>query len=449
MLEKESKDKKEIFIDKVLEGSIAEEVGIEEGDILLRINDSEINDIIEYRYLICEEFLNVLIRKPDGEEWEIEIEKDYYEDLGIDFDDPIIDNAKRCHNKCIFCFIDQLPKGMRESLYFKDDDSRLSFLQGNFVTLTNMDDEDIGRIIKYRISPINVSVHTTNPELRVEMLNNKKAGKIIDRLKQLTEAGININCQVVLCPGINDGEELKRTLNDLFDFYPQISNVAIVPVGISRFRENLFEMKGYNKESSTYLIKLVSQMQMMFIEKSGEPFARLADEFYLMAEHELPGYEHYGDFDQIEDGIGMIRYFEKCINDDLEDVNVDGKGKECAFITGMSSSNFIKKISKLIEDKLNIKISVYPIRNDFFGEKITVSGLLTAKDIISQLEGRIKENIAFIPASMLKADTDIFLDDISLEELQEKLKIRIIKCKYTGEDLISKINDEVIEWQSQ
>lgn len=449
MLEKESKDKKEIFIDKVLEGSIAEEVGIEEGDILLKINDNEINDIIEYRYLICDELLNVLIRKPDGEEWEIEIEKDYYEDLGLDFDDPIIDNAKRCHNKCIFCFIDQLPKGMRESLYFKDDDSRLSFLQGNFVTLTNMGDEDIERIIKYRISPINVSVHTTNPELRVEMLNNKKAGNIIDRLKQLTETGININCQIVLCPGINDGKELKRTLDDLFNFYPQISNVAIVPVGISRFRENLFEMKGYNKESSTDLINLVSQMQMKFIEKSGEPFARLADEFYLMAEHELPGYEHYGDFDQIEDGIGMIRYFEKCINDDLEDINVDGKGKECAFITGLSSSNFIEKISKHIEAKLNIKISVYPIRNDFFGEKITVSGLLTAKDIINQLKGRLKENIAFIPASMLRADTDIFLDDISLEELQEKLKIRIIKCKYTGEDLISKINNEVIEWRSQ
>jgi putative radical SAM enzyme (TIGR03279 family) len=449
MLEKECMDKKEILIDKVLEGSIAEEVGIEKGDILLKINDSDINDIIEYRYLICDELLNVLIRKPDGEEWEIEIEKDYYDDLGIDFDDPIIDNAKRCHNKCIFCFIDQLPKGMRESLYFKDDDSRLSFLQGNFVTLTNMGDDDIERIIKYRISPINVSVHTTNPELREKMLNNKKAGNIISRLKELTEAGISINCQVVLCPGINDGEELRKTLIDLYNFYPQISNVAIVPVGISRYREKLFEMDGYNKESSKCLIDLVSHLQNIFKEKSGEPFARLADEFYLMAEQDLPDYEHYGDFEQIEDGIGMIRYFEKCIVDDLENTNVDGKGKECAFITGISSYNFIENITKYIENKLNVRISVYPVVNDFFGEKITVSGLITARDIISQLKHKIKEDIAFIPASMLKADTDVFLDDITLDELQEHLKIKIIKCKYTGEDLISKINDEVIKWQSQ
>lgn len=441
--------KKEIIINKVLEGSIAEEAGIESGDILLKVNGNEVKDIIEYRYMISEEYLTVLIQKLNGEEWEIEIEKDYYEDLGIEFDDPIIDAAKRCHNKCIFCFIDQLPSGMRETLYFKDDDSRLSFLQGNFVTLTNMSDDDIERIIKYRISPINVSVHTTNPELRVQMLNNKKAGNIVERIKKLTDAGINLNCQIVLCPGVNDGDELRRTLKDLFEFYPQIQNVAIVPVGITRYRENLYKMEGYNKESSLETISLVSSIQKEYEEKVGEPFARLADEFYLMAEKEMPEYEHYGDFEQLEDGIGMMRFMEGCINEDLKSEEFDGKGKEIAFITGTASFNFINSISELIGNKLNLKIKVYPIKNNFFGGKITVTGLIVAKDIIEQIKGLIKEDILLVPNNILKADTEVLLDNVTLEELQKELNVKIIKCKYTGEDLIVKIIDEVIKCQNQ
>lgn len=436
--------KMDIVIANVESGSIAEEAGIEVGDVLVSINGNTVHDIIEYRFLINDENIDMVIRKANGEEWDIEIEKDFNDDLGIEFEDTSMNNPKHCHNKCIFCFIDQLPKGLRESLYFKDDDSRLSFLHGNFVTLTNMKDDDINRIIKYRISPINISVHTTNPELRVKMLNNKNAGKIMELIQRLVEGGIKINSQIVLCPGINDGDELERTLNDLFKFYPGIENVAIVPVGITKYRENLFSIEGYTKETSSNVITLVHNMQNKFINKVGEPFARLADEFYITAGIQLPPFEHYGDFEQLEDGVGMLRYFENRIKEDLADITLDGKGREFALITGTSSTEFMKYISGEIERKLNIKMAVYTIKNNFFGERITVTGLITGKDIINQIKGRIKEDILFIPSNMLKADEDIFLDDITLENLKKELGVRTVKCKYTGDDFIEKIANEVV-----
>lgn len=435
----------DIVITHVDRKSIAEDAGIEAGDVLLSINGNTVHDIIEYRFLMNDEKLNVIIRKSNGEEWDIEIEKDFYDDLGLEFEDPSMDNPKRCHNKCIFCFIDQLPKGMRESLYFKDDDSRLSFLHGNFITLTNMKDDDINRIIQYRISPINVSVHTTNPELRVKMLSNKNAGKIMDVIKRLVDGGIQVNSQIVLCPGINDGCELERTINDLYRFYPNIENVAIVPVGISKYREKLFELQGYTRETSSNVIQLVHKMQKKFEEDTGEPFVRLGDEFYINAGFEMPKLEHYGDFGQLEDGIGMVRYFENRINEDLHDKDLDGKGRSYALITGASSTDFMKKMSNVIEGRLNIKISVYTIKNNFFGERITVTGLLTGKDIIEQLKDSIKEEVLFIPSNMLKADKDIFLDDLTLEELGAKLGVKIVKCKYSGDDFIDKIRNEVLQ----
>lgn len=440
---------KEIIISSVESGSIAEEVGIEVGDILLSINDCEIEDIIEYRYIVCEEELLVAIRKKNGEEWEIEIEKDYYEDIGIDFEDPIIDHARSCHNKCIFCFIDQLPKNMRESLYFKDDDSRLSFLQGNFVTLTNMKDEDIERIIKYKISPINVSVHTTNKELRKEMLNNKNAGLIMDRLKLLSENGIEMNCQIVLCPGVNDGEELEKTANDLFGLYPNVKTAAVVPVGITKYREGLYDMKPFTKENSLEVIKLSEKLQSRFLAEVNNPFLRIADEFYVLADYRIPEYNHYGDFDQLEDGIGMISYLNYCVNEDLKDVNGAKFKKEIGFITGESAYKYMREVADKIEDKLNIKINVHMIKNNFFGGKITVAGLIVGCDILEYFKGREIEEYLFLPSNTLKADEDIFLDDTTLEELSEKLKTRVIKCKYTGEDLVSKIIDEVIVCQNQ
>lgn len=434
----------DIVITYIEKGSIAEEAGIEVGDVLLSINGNAVHDIIEYRFLINDEKINVVVRKKDGEEWDIEIEKDFYDDLGIEFEDPSMNNPKSCHNKCIFCFIDQLPPGMRESLYFKDDDSRLSFLHGNFITLTNLKDDDINRIIKYRISPINISVHTTNPQLRVKMLNNKDAGQIMNIIQKLVDEGIKVNCQIVLCPGINDGCELERTINDLYKLYPNVENVAIVPVGISKYREKLFSIEGYTKESSNSVIKLVHKMQVRYTKETGEPFARLADEFYIAAGCELPQFEHYGDFEQIEDGIGMIRYFEYRVNEDLNDKNLDGKGKSFALITGTSSTDFMRRISNVIERRLNIKISVYTIKNNFFGERITVTGLITGKDIIEQIKGDIKEDTLFIPSNMLKADEDIFLDDVTLVKLKEELNVKIIKCKYSGDGFIDKIVNEVL-----
>lgn len=437
-------NKVDIVITNVEKESIAEEAGIEVGDVLLSINGNAVHDIIEYRFLMNDENINVLIRKVNGEEWDIEIEKDFYDDIGIEFEDPSMDNPKHCNNKCVFCFIDQLPKGMRQSLYFKDDDSRLSFLHGNFITLTNMKDEDINRIIKYRISPINISVHTTNPELRIKMLNNKNAGKIMSLIKKLVDGGIKINCQIVLCPGINDGSELQRTLCDLYELYPKIENVAIVPVGISKYREKLFPLEGYTWETSNCVIKLVHNMQERFIKEAGEPFARLADEFYITAGIELPSYEHYGDFEQLEDGIGMIRYFEYRISEDLSHIELDGKGKGFAIMTGVSSTEFMNSISSVIQEKLNIKISVYTVKNNFFGERITVTGLITGSDIIEQLKGKIKEDTLFIPTNMLKADEDAFLDDVTLVDLKNELGIKIVKCKYSGDDFVDKIVNEVL-----
>ncbi|KMT21425.1 DUF512 domain-containing protein [Clostridium cylindrosporum] len=440
---------KEIVISNVQSGSIAEEVGISVGDILVSINEVEIKDIIEYRYIVCEEFLTVIIRKPDGEEWEIEIEKDYYEDIGIDFEDPIIDHAKRCHNKCIFCFIDQLPKNLRETLYFKDDDSRLSFLQGNFVTLTNMKDEDIERIIKYRISPINISVHTTNPDLRRIMLNNKDAGLIMERLKRLSENGIDMNCQIVLCPGINDGEELNKTVKDLFSLYPNVSNVAIVPVGVTRYREGLHKMQTFTNETSINVIDMIEKLQKEIVKEVGEPFVRLADEFYVMANRSLPSISHYGDFHQIEDGIGMIRYLESCVDEDLINSDVNGNNIEIGFVTGESAYSYIRSVADKIESKLNLKINVHMIKNNFFGGEITVAGLIVGSDIIAHFKDKKVEDFLILPSNMLKADEDIFLDDTTLDELKDKLGVKIIKCKYTGEDLVGKIIDEVITCQNQ
>jgi Fe-S oxidoreductase, related to NifB/MoaA family len=295
-------------ISKILPGSIAEELELEVGDALLTINGSEVKDIIDYKFLAADEYIEMDIQKPNGEIWTYEVEKDYDDNLGIEFESAIMDEAKRCSNKCIFCFIDQLPPGMRETLYFKDDDSRLSFLQGNFVTLTNMKDSDIDRIIKYRISPINVSVHTTDPELRKKMLNNRFAGNIYERLQKLADAGITMNCQIVCVPGVNNGEELIKTVEDLYKLYPSIQNVAAVPVGSTKFREGLYNVTLYKKDTAKTEIENMRKLQEKYIKEIGAPFVRLSDEFYVLSGEEIPDAEFYEGFEQLEDGVGMIRF---------------------------------------------------------------------------------------------------------------------------------------------
>ncbi len=427
-------------ISKVYKGSIADELGLETGDKIININGTEIKDIIDYRFLMADDYLEIDIEKKDGELWCCEVEKDYDEDFGVEFESAIMDNAKSCSNKCIFCFIDQLPKGMRETLYFKDDDSRLSFLQGNFVTLTNLKDEDIDRIIRYRISPINISVHTTNAELRKKMLNNRFAGNIYERLKKLASSGITMNCQIVDCPGFNDDEELIKTVEDLYKLYPSIQNVAVVPIGITKFREGLCKLNTFNKETAEREIKSIRNLQNRYIKDIGVPFVRLSDEFYVLADMEVPKSSFYGEFDQLEDGVGMIRYFRQSIDNTLPNLNKNASGS-FTLVTGVSAYPEIKKAAeKINEVNSKIKVDVIKIVNNFFGETITVAGLLTGKDIMEQLKDKDINDYIILSRNMLKSGEKVLLDDVSIKDLENRLKKSVIICEYTGEDLIDLIN---------
>lgn len=433
------------IISKVYKDSIAEELGVEPGDRLISINGNEVKDIIDYRFLMADEYVVIEIKKADTQDiWELEVEKNYDEKLGVEFQDAILDEAKSCRNNCIFCFIDQLPKGMRKSLYFKDDDSRLSFLQGNFVTLTNLTEEDIDRIIKYKISPINISVHTTNPELRVKMLNNRFAGNIMERLKKLSDGGIKMNCQIVLCPGVNNGDHLIKTVKDLFTFYPHIQNVAAVPVGVTKYRSGLYQMKIYDEQSAKNEIYSLKPLQEEFNVKTGTPFVRLADEFYVLANIDVPDSSFYGDLEQLEDGIGMIRTFRNNIALTIGNLSRDTSGSY-TLVTGVSAYSEINNTAEKIRKyNKNININTVRIINNYFGESITVAGLLTGSDIIKQLKNsKVFDNI-IIPKNMLKADSHIFLDDITVEDIEKELKRHIIICEYTGEDLIQLINSHNI-----
>ncbi|MCC3867354.1 DUF512 domain-containing protein [Terrisporobacter mayombei] len=431
------------IVSKVYKNSIADEMGIEVGDILLSVNKEKVEDIIQYRFLISEEYIELEIKKQkNGKIYLYEIEKDYDEELGIEFTNPIIDKAKSCRNKCVFCFIDQLPEGMRETLYFKDDDSRLSFLQGNFVTLTNMSEDDINNIIRYRISPINISVHTTNPELRRKMINNKFAGKLIDIMRRLAEAGIEMNAQIVLCPGYNDKEELERSLEDLSSLHPYVKSAAIVPVGITRHRDNLARLDIFDEKSAGYTIDQVNKLQEKYLDKLNTRFAFLSDEFYILAKRPLLKYDEYEGFDQFEDGVGMITKMGTEIVQYLDTISGSrlNKSKKVSIATGKSAYEFMCRMANKIMDKFkNIEINVYRIKNNFFGETITVSGLLTATDLIDQLKSEDLGETLYITRSMMKADEEIFLDNITLKELEEQLNLEVVPCENKGTDVVDKI----------
>lgn len=430
------------IISKIYPGSIAEELEIEVGDNLIAVNGEHVKDIIQYRFLTDDEYIELEIQTKSGERVVYEIEKDYDEELGLEFTNPIIDSAKSCRNKCMFCFIDQLPKGMRETLYFKDDDSRLSFLQGNFVTLTNMSEQDIEDIIRYRISPINISVHTTNPELRQKMITNRFAGRLYGIMERLAEAEITMNCQIVLCPGVNDGKELERTINDLSALYPNVNSVAIVPVGVTKYREHLPHLEIFNEKTANKAIDLVEGLQKKCLEKFGSRFAFMSDEFYIIAKREIPDYDSYEGFLQFEDGVGMIRKLGTEVENYLNELPNDYEVREktVSIATGKSAYEFIKGMAQLVMDKFpQVKINVYKIVNEFWGETITVSGLITAQDIIKQTEGKERGETLYITRSMLKADELIFLDDITLEQLEEILGNEVVPCENEGHDFVDKI----------
>lgn len=434
---------KKIYIKGILEGSIAEEMEIEAGDYLLTINDTEIKDILDYKYQIFDEYIVVMIEKANGEVWDLEIEKEENEDLGLVFEEQLIDKPRSCANKCIFCFMDQLPPKVRETLIFKDDDFRLSFMTGNYVTFTNSSYRDLDRIIKYHLSPINISVHATDPEVRKMMLNNKNAGMILDYIKYLTDNGIQVNAQIVLCPNINDGEILDKTISELSAFYPNLLSIAIVPVGLTKYRDGLYELKGFTSEGASKLIDQVESWQNEFFEKYKDNLVFCADEFYVKANREIPDCTRYGNFEQLEDGIGLMSYFTMDFNKALMRYKPKKIERTVSVATGKSAYKFIREKADILEKTFDgLKINVYAIENLFFGPEITVTGLITGNDLIEGLKNKELGDYLVIDQKMLKEDADIFLDNIYLDEVKRELNIEIVKSESFGTGFIKAIVDK-------
>lgn len=431
------------IVKEVEPGSIAEEMGIEPGDRLISINDHEIEDVFDYHYLVNDEELVLLIEKTNGEEWELEIEKDYEEDLGMEFEQGLMDEYRSCRNKCIFCFIDQMPKGMRETLYFKDDDSRLSFLQGNYITLTNMSDHDIDRIIQYHLEPINISFHTTNPELRCQMLHNRFAGDALKKVDRLHEHGIQMNGQIVLCKGINDGEELERSIHDLAPYLPHLQSVSVVPVGLTKYRDGLCELEPFTKEDAIVVLDVIEKWQRILFDAYGTHFIHAGDEWYVLAEREIPTSENYDGYLQLENGVGMLRLLFDEVDETLETLEGSEKVLEVSLATGELAYPYLKKILGKLQGKFpNLTPHLYPIKNDFFGEHITVSGLITGRDLVAQLKGKPLGTKLLLPCNMLRNGEDVFLDDISVTNVAETLQVQVDIVKSSGQDFVKAIIGE-------
>lgn len=434
------------IISTIEEGSIAEALEIEVGDKLVSINNKEINDIFDYHYLTNDEYLEIVVEKKNGEEWLLEVEKEYEDDLGLGFDESLMDEYKSCYNKCVFCFIDQNPKGMRETIYFKDDDTRLSFLQGNYVTLTNMQKKDIERIIEYKLAPINISVHTTNPELRCRMLNNRFAGRLSEYIDMLYEAGIPMNAQVVLCKNYNDGAELERTIRDLLEYAPVMESLSVVPVGLSKYRDGLCSLESFTREDSISVIGLIEKYQKLAMERFGTHFVHASDEWYITAGLPLPEEESYDGYVQLENGVGMTRLLIDEVTEAVENYLFQRGGKpnysriELSGLSGVLVHDIMCEVVEIIKRAFpNLTFPIYEIKNDFFGEKITVTGLLTGQDIVRQLKGKPLYGTIILPCNTLKADEDIFLDDMTLEEFQKALQVRVIIVQSSGMDLFDTI----------
>lgn len=420
--------------------SIAEEIGLEAGDTLLEINNTEIKDVLDYRYLINDELITLKILTKQGETVEVEFEKDAYEPLGAEFENSLMDKPLHCSNKCVFCFIDQLPKGMRESLYFKDDDTRLSFFQGNYVTFTNLSDDEIDRIIRLRISPINISVHTMNPDLRVKMLKNPKAARLPEIMKKLCDNGIVMNGQIVLCPGYNDGEELDYTINELYKLNNCVKSVSVVPIGLTNHRQGLCEMQPVTKEKALEIIQQVEGWQEKARKEIGTGFIYASDEIYLKAEMPIPEAASYHGFPQIENGVGMIASLREEFLNALNDAVSSDKSRTVTMVTGASVYETMKALTSSISTKFpNIKINAEKIINNFFGEKITVSGLLCGCDIIEQLRGKDLGDSLIITKNMLRDGENVLLDDTTTEDIEKALNCKIIAVGDDGYELLDAI----------
>lgn len=448
----------------VIEGSPAYEAGIREGDVLVSLNGMPVEDVFDYHYLAEEISVTLEVRTSGGEQRTILIEKGEDEDLGLTFAESLMDDYRSCRNKCVFCFIDQNPPGMRDTIYFKDDDSRLSFLQGNYITMTNMKESEIDRIIRYKLAPINISVHTTNPELRVQMLHNRFAGNILEHIDKLYAAEIPMNGQVVLCKGLNDGDELRRTISDLMKYAPVMSSLSIVPVGLSKYRDGLCQLDPFTPEDAGEVIDIIEGFQKQAMEKCGIHFVHASDEWYITAGREMPEEERYDGYQQIENGVGMTRLlyeeFRAAVREVMDTKEIHGlkrlrmskeerqaaqllkknTGRKVSTVTGMLARNQGKVIqAELAKLRPDVELMVYPIVNDFFGHNITVTGLLTGQDIVAQLKGKELGDALLLPQCCLKADEDIFLDDMHLSELENALQVKTVIVKSYGMDFLKAI----------
>lgn len=428
-----------VTVSGVLPGSYAQRHGICAGDTLISVNGEEIRDVLDYRFYITDKKLSLILCR-NGETFEVEIKKGETQDIGLEFETFLMDEKHTCRNACVFCFIDQMPKGMRKTLYFKDDDSRLSFLQGNYVTLTNLSDADVDRIIKMHMSPINISVHTTEPELRVMMLRNKRAGEVLKYMDRFAAAGIEMNCQIVLCKNINDGEHLTKTMHDLASLYPHVPSVSVVPFGMTKYRDGLYKIEQFSKEESAAVVRQVEKFAASCKEYYGDYIFYCGDEFYLEAGLPLPDGEYYGEYKQIENGVGMIASMKDEFEAAIGDAEYDGGPREISIITGTLAYDFIADLSKSASAKFkNIIIHVYKIENDFFGRTVTVAGLVTGRDIVAQTKGEPMGSEVLIPSCMMKADEDVFLDGMTREELEAALGAPVVTVENDGYDFLDKI----------
>ncbi len=449
-------DKHIHLIASVEPDSIAWECGLEPGDGIAAVNGRPIEDIFDYQYYVADEFLKVLVVTKDGEECLLEIEKEEDEDLGITFSSSLMDEYHSCRNKCIFCFIDQMPPGMRETLYFKDDDSRLSFLQGNYITLTNMTYEDIDRVIRYHLAPINISVHTTRPDLRCMMLNNRFAGDIMDKIRRFYDAGIPMNSQIVLCRGINDGPELDRTIGDLGGLLPHMQSLSVVPVGLTRYREGLPHLESFDRRDAEKLLDQISRWQAYFREKYHTSFVHASDEWFILAERDFPPEEYYEGYGQLENGVGMMRLLINGVRERLDELAAGqekssrkhdgekGPAKIVSIVTGRLAYPTICRLCSEITDQFPaVSARVHMIENHFFGEKITVTGLLTGGDIIDQLKGKDLGDQLLLPCNLFKADEPVFLDDVTLEDLSQALQVPVNIIQSEGADLVDQLISDI------
>ncbi|SHM07515.1 putative radical SAM enzyme, TIGR03279 family [Caldanaerovirga acetigignens] len=434
---------KKIVIREVKKGSLAQKAGLKKGDEILKINDQNIKDIIDYKFLITDEILNIRIKTKEGQERVLTIEKNFDEDLGIEFENPLIDEIMRCKNKCIFCFVDQMPKGLRPSLYIKDDDYRLSILEGTYITLTNLQDKDLDRIISMRLSPLYISVHATDGNVRKTMLRNKAAEKIMDRLKFLKENGIFFHTQIVLCPGVNDKDVLERTLEDLFSLYPSMQSIAVVPVGITKYRKGLYPLRRFTQKEAQEITERVEELQRENLKRFGTRLVFVADEFYEIAKKEFPPAETYEDFPQWENGVGMVSLLRDQLTELMNEVPLSLPVKRRVKIaTGISAFRFLEKVLSPLRRVENLEFEICPIRNDFFGESVTVAGLVTGRDLVAQLKKRLVDEAhlynLLVPEVMLK-DGKVFLDGLSVQDVEQKLHVKVAVVKIDGRDFLEKI----------